>query len=204
MGAVTGTVCVIAGGWSVANVDVDGLPGTVIGVNESGLLPRCDIALSMDRLWTEHRWERLCARGKVAWIRDAALKCIADRPDWLRIFSGDYKSTEFSTTPATFNGTNSGYCALNLAFRIQPQTLYLVGFDMNRGPQGQLHWHPEHPWANQAGSIKPGSLAAWAKEFEHAAEQFRSIRTKVINLSPSSAITAFAKAAPNMQNLCKA
>jgi len=66
-------ITIVAGGWSVKQLDLTKLPGLIIGVNDSSvLLPRCDIALSMDRLWSEARAPILRERQQRTYLRDAA------------------------------------------------------------------------------------------------------------------------------------
>lgn len=190
------TVCVVGGGWSAAQLDLQHLPGIVIGVNESGVLIPCKYAVSMDRLWTESRWPKLAERAGQAYIRDAALKNVRERPDWLHVFNCDYKRAIFSDDPATLNGTNSGFCALNLAYILSPLRIFLIGFDMNRSPEGRAYWHAPYPWTDPQGATKPGKYTEWAGQFADAARAFRARNIEVFNVSATSAITAFAKIAP--------
>jgi hypothetical protein len=63
---------VVAGGWSVSQVDLSRIPGTIIAINDSAIhLPRFDIVVSMDRLWTEHRWAELrrCSGRRISAAR---------------------------------------------------------------------------------------------------------------------------------------
>jgi hypothetical protein len=61
------TITVLAGGWS-ARAYLDRLEGTDHRRQRRGPSPG-DIAVSMDRLWTEHRWDHLVEIGKPAWLR---------------------------------------------------------------------------------------------------------------------------------------
>lgn len=185
-------VTLLGGGWSAKALDLNRLPGLVIGVNDAAVLAKCDVAVSMDRLWTEGRWGNLTRIGKPAYIRDAALKNIKEKPDWLRPFLCDYKSIRFADHPDWLNGTNSGGCALNLAYRYHPKRLYLVGFDMNRSPAGEAYWWKPYPWA-PGGATKPGKYNEWSRQFWIAAAAFKKEGIEVLNVSPTSAIDAFRK-----------
>lgn len=134
--------------------------------------------------------------GRKAFIRDAALKNIADRPEWLRPFACDYKSTTFSPDPKTLNGTNSGLCALNVAFLLKPKRVYLVGFSMNRSPNGAAYWYKHYDWGKPEGNTKDGKYAEWAAELVHVAEQFKAAGIEVLNVSLTSSIDAFRKITP--------
>jgi hypothetical protein len=178
-------VSVVAGGWSVSEVDLGRLPGLVVGVNEAAVLvPLADVAVSMDRLWAEHRWQRLvAARNVPAW------------PALLR-FTCDHTSTRLASEPGVLNGTNSGLCAVNLAYQLRPATLVLWGFDLQRGPRGEPYWYPPYEWANPAKASSPGRLKAWAREYGVAAEQLRDAGVEVLNASPRSLLDQFRRVRP--------
>lgn len=183
-------VTVLAGGWS-ARDHLDNLEGYVIGVNDAALLAPCHAAVSMDRLWTEHRWTQLSVRmGVEAWIRKAALKNVGRRPAWLTPFDCDHASTEFAEQAGVLNGTHSGFCALNLAYQLRPARVILVGFDMGKGPQGQAHWYPDYPWAKPGGGTGAGRFAEWAGQFEGAAARFKAAGIAV-EVRGATAIPAF-------------
>ncbi len=189
-------VSIIAGGWSASLVDMEQLPGLVIGVNESAVLVRCDIALSMDRLWTEARWHQLEERAAPAYIRALALQNKPERPDWLQVFENDIYQPRLSETPDTLNGGNSGFCALNLAYTLKPRRIVLIGFDMSRGPNGEPYWHDPYPWAHPKGATKPGHFKRWIAQFTPAAEQCAAAGIEVLNVTTNSALTVFKRISP--------
>lgn len=214
----------VAGGWSVANVAVDQLAGRVIAVNDSALhLPRWDVAISMDRLWAEHRLERVLQRAwdqvwegdgegspsvrAMLWMRENALQNLPSLRDTVTAFRCDHETDEFAPDPefsddqATahiprLNGRSSGACALNLAWHMRPSRLFLLGFDMCRSRRGEAHWYPPYPWSTPSGSTSNGKYSAWAAGFEHAREAFHRVGCQVFNVSPASAITSFQKITP--------
>jgi len=195
---------VIAGGWSVSQYDVADLRGSnriVIGVNESAVLLQCDVAVTMDRLWTEHRWHRyFTTRTGELWIRRGADKALPIHPR-RRQFECDHESWRMSDEPGVLNGTNSGMCALNYAFQLKPKQVYLFGFDMQRGPKGQPYWHKPYrcagecgercKWANEKGATKPGKYRDWVPQFECIAHQFRERGIAVKQVNNRSKIAAF-------------
>lgn len=200
-----GDVTIIGGGWSVANVTLSKLAGTVIAVNDSAIYaPRFDFAVSMDRLWTENRIEQLervvhsFAFVPEVWIRRSALQNLprAAEIPWIRSFECDHQNTYFTEDIGRLNGTNSGACALNLAWKMKPDRVFLLGFDMTRDKQGRAYWYPPYPWSNQAGSTSRGKYDVWANEFGNAAMLFKRIGCRVFNVSPTSAISAFPKMNP--------
>jgi len=197
---------IIGGGWSVLNVALDVLCGTVIAVNDAAILaPRWDHALSMDRKWAEGRIDQVVLRSsetdppRKVWIRRSALQnltgYVKDWP-WVQSFECDHETSIFSTKHGHLNGTNSGACALNLAWQLRPNRLFLLGFDMNRDDHGRAYWYPSYPWTNGAGSTSDGKYAGWAKQFKTASSAFARIGCQVFNVSPGSAIDAFPKISP--------
>lgn len=167
-------VSILAGGWSARAYDVQRLPGHVIGVNEAGILARCDAIVSMDRLWTESRWAQLQALARPAWIRAAALKKIPPHwPHWLRRFECDHTSAVMSDDPAVLNGTNSGLCAVNLAFQLRPRVLRLYGMDLSNGPNGERHWWPDYDFKPAGKGTSDGSFRAWRGHLDEGLRQCR-------------------------------
>lgn len=197
----TDTISVIGGGFSFLEVDQRKVPGYKIGCNDAALLMAggVDDAVSMDRLWSENRWNTLCLRLKGTWLRRSAVQNIdwADRErKWLRIFECDNESVKFSETPDTLNGTNTGTCALNLAYLLRPRELFLFAFDMCKPATGSPYWYPPYPWAAPTGGTSNGKYKSWAAEFNSIALAFASIGTKVINVSSVSKITCFNRVSP--------
>lgn len=195
-------ITIVGGGWSVGDIDFSKLVGHVIGVNESGLLlPRVDRIVSMDRKWTEHSWEKIKRLAVPTSLRRSAVQNISgEELDacrlWLDIFECDNETNRFSDTPIRLNGTNSGACAMNLAYQLRPRRLFLLGFDMKRSAKGEAYWYPPYPWAAQKGGTSNGKYVAWSRQFEEAARSFKSVGTDVFNVSPQSAIGAFKKITP--------
>lgn len=194
------TVSVLAGGWSVRGIkkELHRLPGHVIAVNEAGVLaPKVDEIVSMDRLWTEARWDNLCQIQRPTWLRNACLHNIPDRPAWLNVYMCDWQSNHLAATKGILNGTNSGLVALNRAYQVaQPgDRVILFGFDMGRSPKGDPYWYPTYPWRPKGGTSE-GQYSQWAAQFEPAAKAFEHRGIEVLNASPASRIPAFAKVDP--------
>lgn len=194
------TVSVVAGGWSLRELGDPGrarIPGFRIGVNDSCLLAPCDVGLSMDRLWLEHRMARVEHLGKTLWARRTALANIRERPHFVRAFECDHEATEFSDKAGVFNGPNSGHCAFNLAYKMRPKRILLWGFDMNRGPTGEAYYFDAYPWAKRpSGNTSSGNYASWAEGMSSVALQCAKQGIEVLNCSLSSAIAAFPKVDP--------
>lgn len=186
-------ISIIAGGWSLKGLPLHNAPGHVIGVNDAGVLLDVDTIVSMDRLWTENRWGRLCQLRKPTYLRQNCLINIDTEPEWLRVYENE-RIPKMSGTQ--LNGTNSGMVAINLAWVSKPKKLYLFGFDMCRSPSGESYWYAPYPWAPNGGT-KPGKYKEWAREFDPIARAFDSIGCEVINASTVSAIPSFKKEDPS-------
>lgn len=184
-------VSVIAGGWSFRGEGWDRteLPGLKIGVNDAGVLLEVDEIVSMDRLWTEGRWEVLKQLGRPSYIRNAALKRLDKNQQWLHGVECDHKSVVMSDSGGQLNGTNSGTFAINRAWQHRPRQIRLYGFDMCGGPKGEAHWYPPYPWAKPTTKLS----RAWIGEFRSLATQCKERGIEVLNCSQRSLITAFPK-----------
>ena len=184
------TITLLAGGWSASQVDLAKLPGIVIAVNDAAYYaPRWDVCVSMDRLWTENRWRLIeHSTAKRFWLRRCTMKNVtAEKLTHVELFENNHKATVMSEQHGTLDGTNSGFCALNLAYQMKPQRLILVGFDMALGPRGEKHWFPDYPWKNGGGS-KSGKLAEWAQQIHTAAVQLDRAGIEVFACSERSPV----------------
>lgn len=165
---------IIAGGWSARNVDLAALPGTIICVNDAAMhAPRCDIIVSMDRLWLENRWAALEHLELPAFVRLTAMHNMLEnlyRP-WVHPFECRHERSEFGSHLCSLNGPNSGHCALNLAFVMKPKRITLVGFDMGRGPNGENYWFPPYSWASAGGGTSNKRYAEWRAMWQRGLDQ---------------------------------
>jgi hypothetical protein len=189
-------ISVVAGGWSVNEVDLSAIPGYIIGVNDSAYrLPRVDAIVSMDRLWTENRSEFILKSNLPTYLRDNATRLPELREAAnVTLYKCNNETVSFGPTPIYMNGTNSAVIALNLAYIMWPEKLYLFGFDMCRGPRDEAHWHPDYPW--NVKSSKGGKLAEWGKQFSSIFEEFKRKKIEVLNVSSRSRINVWKRYHP--------
>jgi hypothetical protein len=162
----------------------------------------------MDRLWAEHRYKLLLTQGvPFILLREGINKNfpLLDNTSTFR-FTDTYETetdlkrkgniarlyTEMSVTPGRLNGSNSGTCAINFAYQTKPTRVFLLGFDMCKGPSGEPYWHPPYRWAPD-GATKPGKYETWADEFKDIAAQFAIAGIEVFNVTHRSAIEYFKK-----------
>lgn len=84
-------------------------------------------------------------------------------------------------------GGNSGYAAINLAYLFGARRILLLGFDMQAGPKGEKHWHPDHPKP----LVQHQQFNEWAHKFKRLAEELRDEGARVVNCTPGSALPWF-------------
>ena len=188
---------VIGGGWSVGQY-VDQLNdlmsyGHVIGVNDAAIHANVHEALTMDRLWFENRWPVLKnLRVNSVWVRQ---KCDCNVPDSTATPFEHFNKPYPSTAPAVLHGGNSGTCAVNLAFQRMNEgdNLFLIGFDMCKGPEGQPYWYPPYSWASPQGATKQGHFDKWARDMEGFKAYAVGHHLNVYNVSMRSQIKCFPK-----------
>lgn len=176
-------ISIVGGGFSVRNHDLNKIPGTVICVNDAAFhSPRCDIIVSMDRLWTEHRLDDLERLRLPSYIRLRAMINHLDRlhQKWLWPFENRHDTADFGLHRVTLNGPNSGHCALNLAFVMHPKRISLYGFDMGRGPNGEVYWFPPYPWVQPQGATSNKRYGEWESALAHGIEQCKAVGIEVV------------------------
>jgi hypothetical protein len=199
---MAGTISVIASGWSLAGIDFDRIPGLRIGVNDSAWRAEAQLGVTMDRLFFEGRHNQLAhafpsSSPRAMYYRRGIDKGGLAPASWIG-FDCDNTSVEMSRewVPACrLNGLNSGICAINLAFRQDPERVILWGFDMCRSPDGRAYYHEPYPWAPTP-ATKPGKYAEWVPAFHSIAYQFRMAGIDLLNASPASAILGIRKVNP--------
>lgn len=177
------TVVCLASGPSLTREDVDYCNGKakVIAINTTiTLAPWADAFHACDlRVWQWHRQHLLTYQG-------------------LR-FSLDAAASEFGATvlrnggvwglsadpTALSTGRNSGYQAINLSVLLGASRVILVGYDMQRGPDGEKHWHGEHP--NRTEPPYASCIAA----FKTLVEPLKAAGVDVVNCSRLTALEMF-------------
>lgn len=188
---------VIGGGWSLHQW-ADMLPdlishGHVIGVNDAAIHTDVHEALTMDRLWFEHRWPVLRThRIQKIWVRE---KCDCNVPTSTATKFKHFAKSVPSEEVGTLHGGNSGACAVNLAFQqmYSGDNLFLLGFDMQKGPKGEPYWYPPYPWAKPEGATKDGHFVKWVDELRSFANFALAKGFNVYNVTTRSRLVSFPK-----------
>lgn len=180
-----GTVAIFAGGPSLTREDVDycrpRVDGAVAVNNAYQLAPWASALYAADYKWWV--WHKGCpgftglkytvTRPTIRVFRDVRLlrrsgeDGIDRKPDALRM------------------GRNSGYQALNLAVHLGAKRIILLGFDMQRGPQNEAHWHGEHP------DFSRSPFPIFIRKFETAVKPLQQAGIAVVNCSRQTALHCF-------------
>lgn len=84
---------------------------------------------------------------------------------------------------------NSGAQAINLALHLGARRAILVGFDMQRGTGGALHWHADH----EGGLHNPfdQTLAGWRENMKSVAADAGRLGLEIVNASRETALLCF-------------
>ncbi len=181
---------IVGGGPSAAGLDFTQIPDPdlIIGVNDSAFnLPRCDWVVSIDGRWMKHRWKQLTNR--LCWLRRTSFEKHVGNIRWPGLnlgecnVEGDGPGEDFYS----LYGNNSGLVALNLAYFMGYETIFLYGFDM--GFEAKKHWYPEYEWAAKGNHMYP----AFSRQFDAMAKYYKDNKVEVINVSPTSRLECFKK-----------
>lgn len=168
------TVIVLGGAASAAQHDLKNLRGDknyVIGINDAAIHAPVDCCVTMDRTWFEYRWEKLRALGIPVFAREEATINITDRWADLEIFKNNRHSNDMSLDPDRLNGINSGFCGLNLAYKMRPRAVRVLGMDCKKSG----YWFPPYPWQTAPaprGITSDWSYDQWMKGIEQIKQQF--------------------------------
>lgn len=84
-------------------------------------------------------------------------------------------------------GGNSGWMGLNLAYVWGARRIYLLGFDMMPGPDGEKHFDGAHP--NPLVQAMP--FTEWVKRIENAVPDLKRAGVDVTNCTPRTALRCF-------------
>jgi hypothetical protein len=159
----------------------------VVVVNDNWRkIPDADVLYACDGRWWRRYVDEVRASGFAGelWTQDRAaaekllLNHVAGEPGG--------KSAFRESIP---RGGSSGLQAMALAHLFGATKIVLIGYDMQRGPNGEKHWFGEHPQG-----FTSGDPSNWIFHFDHAAEVYAELGVEVINCTISTALTKFRRA----------
>lgn len=176
------TIVCVAGGPSLMREDVDACRGRarVIAINEAiRLAPWADVCYAHHaEEWD--RWAGLPAfQGlKYAYEPEAArwpgvqvLRCTG--PHGLE-----------RDPSAIRHGFTSAYQAVNVAVHLGAARIVLLGYDMQLGPHGELHWHA-------GGDVRALPFGYWVEAFATLVEPLAAAGVEVVNCTRRTALRCF-------------
>ena len=99
-----------------------------------------------------------------------------------------------STKPNTVSwNLNSGAASISVAYHLGVKRIYLLGFDMYAGETGNQHWHRHYMAPGIVKDLKKVPFRRHLPSFPHIANDAKSLKVKIINVSQNSKITVFEK-----------
>jgi len=184
------SVYIIGGGPSLRNFQPGQLNGCrVIVTNEAfALYPNADALVFVDIGW----WQR-----RLHDVREVFQGVIIGRGPYGRMYrdSGKvinvaYRSGDvWSGDARLLGGKNSGLAAMNAAYLMGAERVFLLGFDL-RSVQGRNNYHHLHDDASQR-AAQNRYLSLFIPEFCKAAKQIEGLEFEVFNLTPGTALKCF-------------
>jgi hypothetical protein len=195
-GAWRGQRCfIVAGGPSLKGFGFSRLRGEhVIVINKSFLdVPFADVMFAMDRPLIDD-----LASGKLGENYRRGFEDFPGVKLWLDLSSYTYPPGIYSVPSAgeigwttslrdgLYHGQNSGYAALGLAIVLGASPIYLLGYDMAKGPGGEKHYHDGYP-----SGWNPEALNIFLKAFQAGAKLLPPGGPQIVNLNPMSALKCF-------------
>lgn len=119
-------------------------------------------------LWTVSRWTRAAPPGV------QTIECV-DEPG-------------LSTRPGRIHfGRNSGYATIGWVYHQGAEGIILLGFDMQRGQNGESHHHGAHG----AGLPNLGNMPEWVRLMVALGADLRAQGVRVVNATRRTALTCF-------------
>jgi len=177
---------IVGGGSSLTGFDFSRLDNDlVIAVNAAYIDTNPDIIFGMDRRFFQ--WANSGTFGDEAlskWKNTKALKVRlimndGDYGDMIKLKCMGTDGLSENLEHGLFHGKNSGYGALNLAYCLGANPIYLLGFDMDNYNRKNYHDH-----------YIPGNMKEFPDAFENNKNKILA-KTKVINLNPDSNLKCF-------------
>lgn len=172
---------IIGGGPSLAGFDFSCLQGhRIIGCNDAFRLGPdiVDICIFGDESWWQkNKFELEQFSGRKVTCAPALMNLNCDELLQMnRLRDGIQHGCTLGWNYST------GAAAVNLAFSLGANTIYLLGFDMGRGDQGKTHWH-SHTFR----TIHDSSIARHIRGFHTLAQSLKRFpQVKVWNVTDGS------------------
>ena len=128
---------IIGGGPSLTNIDLDRFLSdkNVLGINDGYLYDCCDFCYFGDTVWWHHHKDELFKRNIPVYttskVDEPKINHLGTKPNGL----SECKSL------LGWNH-NSGMAGINLGIHFGAKRIFLLGYDMGFGKEGESNWHP--------------------------------------------------------------
>lgn len=186
---VNHSLVIIASGPSLTRADVARVEGAdvdIMGINLAyTICKRLDYLYACDAtFWVKHHLAVKDLPCKKYRLEKTLSRINYPGVEWLENDGTIGLSHEY---PKIRTGQNSGYQALNLAYLLGYKKVILLGYDMQYGAKGKIHWHEDHDTKNPPESL----LEKWVKNFEALAPLLEYAGVEVLNATKRTALTCF-------------
>jgi hypothetical protein len=180
------TVVCIASGPSLTKEDCEFVRGKakVIVINTSYQLAKwADVLYACDGRWW--RWNKGAKDFNPNGLKFALERRAGQMYPEVKVLRTG-KPTGLSLDPMYLNtGKNSGYQAINLAVLMGASKIVLLGYDMQRGSNGDMHWHNEHPIRT------PHLYREFRERYQTLVEPLKAAGVEIVNCSRQTALECF-------------
>ena len=176
---------IIASGPSLTRSDVEAIKGkgTVIAINDNyKMAPWADILYFCDPKW--FRWHKENPefqhfQGEIYTQDETTAK--ENHFHYIKSAPGEGLSTD---PKVIFQGSNSGFQSINLAYHLGANKIILLGYDMQT-TDGKAHWFGHHP------DNVVSSYQCWTKYYDRLAEDAKAKGLHIVNCSRQTALGCF-------------
>jgi hypothetical protein len=179
-----GTVVCIGSGPSLTTADVDycrGRADGAIAINTSyQRAPWASVLYAADDRWWE--WHKGAPEFKGL---KYSLKAASANWPGVQVLENT-GLTGLEVQPSGLRtGHDSGYQAINLAVHLGAVKILLLGYDMQRGPNGETHWHGDHKSQHEI------RYDTYRDKYPSLVEPLKRLGISVINCTRRTALTVF-------------
>ena len=181
---VTTVICATGPSFKPFDLSLLSTSHRVIVVNNAWVtLPWADVLYACDYLWWRqyHDAVRKGFAGQ-RWTQD---RSAAER--WPDLCHVKHQAGEGLGLKMLNTNGNSGMGAINLAYLFGARRILLLGFDMKLGPNGERHYHPDHPKPLVQNQV----FEEWRHKGAKLARDLAKQGCTVLNCTPGSALTCF-------------
>jgi hypothetical protein len=179
------TIVVLASGPSLTADDIalcrDRPDTHILAIKDSiRLAPWAPVLYACDR-----RWWRTYPGTKNLTARKYGLEALRERPDVQILRQGPEMGLSLDPTALAL-GRNSGHQAINLAVHLGARRILLLGFDMQTGVRGKVHWFGDHPYGTP-----PPPFYDFRERLATLVAPLRAQGIEILNCTPGSALECF-------------